>query len=183
MQGQALAKPSATTLKTARGGWTALKSTTHGWHARGHWSNAGSYGGHKKRKAAAVADYDSIKEFAGWITAALVGGAVGIQKLARFTTENRASMEHARADEALMKGLRTELERLGKQNGDLAETMNRLQIRIHDLQTEIGQLRANNLQQEREIMDLHSENFSLREEIANMHQQVIALRSVTIAKI
>ena len=130
-----------------------------------------------------MADYESIKEFAGWITAALVGGAVGVQKLARFTTENRASMEHARADEALIKGLRTELERLGKQNGELAETMNRLQIRIHDLQTEIGQLRANNLQQEREIMDLHSENFSLREEIANMHQQVIALRSVTIAKI
>lgn len=122
-------------------------------------------------------EFDTVKEVAGWVTAVLLGGAVGLQKLMRFSAANNAGIEHARADEALLKGLRVELERLGKQNGDLAETLNSLQLRIQGLQTEVGQLRGENARQAREIVDLHAENSRLRDEIATLHTEVMVLRN------
>ncbi len=127
-------------------------------------------------------DFESIREVAGWVTAALVGGAVGLQKMMRFTAANNAGIEHAKADEALMKGLRVELERLGKQNGDLAATLNQLQTRIQELQTEVGQLRGENTRQAREIVDLHHENGRLREEIATLHAEVVVMRNEAAGK-
>jgi chromosome segregation ATPase len=124
-----------------------------------------------------MTDFNSIKEIAGWVTAALVGGAIGIQKLMHFTASNNAGIEHARADESLVKGLRTELERLGKQNTTLAQTLNDLQVKITTLNTEVGELRGENTRQGRELVDLHRENSRLREEIATLHAEVTLLRN------
>lgn len=124
-----------------------------------------------------MSDFGTVKEIAGWVAAALVGGAIGIQKLMRFTAANNAGIEHARADEALVKGLRTELERLGRQNGELAVTLNGLQTRITQLNEEVGKLRGENTRQAREIIDLHQENSRLREDIATLHAEITLLRS------
>ena len=122
-------------------------------------------------------EFGSIREVAGWLAAAAVGTWIGIKKILSMNAREDARIEHARADEALVKGLRLELGRLGKQNGELAEALNKLQIRIHDLQVEVGQLRGENVQQTREICDLHAENGRLREDIATLHAEIIILRN------
>ncbi len=121
--------------------------------------------------------FESVKEAAGWLAFALGGGAIGLQKLMKFTASNNAGIEHAKADESLVKGLRVELERLGQQNGKLAESLNTLQNKITQLNTEVGQLRGENTRQSREITDLHAENSRLREQIADLHTEIMVMRN------
>jgi chromosome segregation ATPase len=122
-------------------------------------------------------DFEAIKEAAGWVTAALFGGAVGLQRLMRFTANNNAGIEHAKADESLVKGLRVELERLGEQNGKLAESLNSLQSKIMQLNTEVGKLQGENTRQAREITDLHEENSRLRDQIATLQVEIMVMRN------
>jgi len=122
-------------------------------------------------------EFAAVREAAGWVAAALVGGAVALQRLMRFTADNNAGIEHARADEALVKGLRTELERLGKQNASLATALNELQAKLIDINSEVGRLRGENTRQGREIIDLHNENGRLREEVATLHAEILLMRN------
>jgi chromosome segregation ATPase len=121
-------------------------------------------------------EFNGIKEAAGWFTAALVGGSVGLMKLARFTASNNAGIEHAKADESLLRGLRVELERLGEQNGKLSTALNDLQLKITLLNTDVGTLRGENTRQAREITDLHKENETLRTQVMKLQTEVSILR-------
>lgn len=123
-------------------------------------------------------DFLTVKEAAGWVAASLVGGALGLQRLMKFTAVNSASIEHARADESLIKGLRTELERLGAQNGRLADSLNELQRNIGGLNVEVGRLRAENAEQEREIKELKRENERLHDQINGLHTEIDDLRGM-----
>jgi septal ring factor EnvC (AmiA/AmiB activator) len=136
---------------------------------------------HKKRKGGEmpVSDFAAIQEAAGWVTAAVLGGFVGIKKLMRFTAASDASIEHARADESLVKGLRTELERLSGQNGRLADALNLLQNDVTDLLKQVGRLKAENDRQAHEIIDLRGDNGRLRKQIAALHREIDELRALS----
>lgn len=124
-----------------------------------------------------VSDFETIKEAAGWAAAAVMGGFIGIRKVMRFTAANDASIEHARADESLVKGLRTELERLSGQNGRLADALNELQNNVTVLLKQVGGLQVENARQARELLDLRSENVRLQNKVDVLHEEIETLRT------
>jgi predicted nuclease with TOPRIM domain len=121
-------------------------------------------------------DYNAVREIAGWLAAIGVGAWVGIKRLMAIGAREDVRAEQARAEESLINGLRTELERLGRQNGRLAETLNDLQNKIAGLNSEVLCLRDENARQSREIVDLHSENGKLRDQVLALQHEISEMR-------
>jgi chromosome segregation ATPase len=120
--------------------------------------------------------YDAMKEIAGWLTAIGVGAWVGVKRLMAIGAREDVRTEQARAEESLINGLRTELERLGKQNGSLAGSLNELQTKIAELNSEVMQLRSENTRQAHDINELHGENGRLRAQVLALQHEISEMR-------
>lgn len=99
---------------------------------------------------------DSIIGAAGGLAAA--AGALALVAKRALKAFGEARTEHS-ADGArteLLDALRTELARMGEQNGRLADSLNRLQIEVISLRSENADLHAT-------VRSLHAEVTSLRQ--------------------
>ncbi len=124
-------------------------------------------------------DFNTIRELAGWATAGLLGTFLAFKRTLRMSASDDRQAEESRAGESLIKGLRIEVERLSTQNGRLADTLNELQLKLAELHSEVGHLRAENALAVEEIQDLRAENGRLKSEVSALHDEVERLRTVT----
>ena len=93
----------------------------------------------------------TIAQYASGITVSLVAIAFGVQKLLKTWSSNSA-------ENKVVTLLREELDRMGRQNTTLAAEMNKLQLRIIELNSSLGALTAENQR-------LHFEVSSLTEQV------------------
>lgn len=121
-------------------------------------------------------DFNFVRDALGWIVATAITVFVALKRTLRLGAYEDAQKEHERAAESLVKGLRVELERLGRQNGLLAETVHDLQQRLADINSEVIQLRNENALQVFEVDKLRTENTKLQDEMALLHAEVRTLR-------
>jgi chromosome segregation ATPase len=121
-------------------------------------------------------EFHFFRDAAGWVAAACMGVYIALKRAGRIGAQEDARREHERAAESLIKGLRTELERLGRQNGKLADNINELQHKLVEINAEVEHLRAQNATQGTQIASLSSENTKLHDELALLHAEVRVLR-------
>ena len=93
----------------------------------------------------------TIAQYASGITVSLVAIAFGVQKLLKAWSSTSA-------ENKVVTLLREELDRMGRQNTILADEMNKLQLRIIELNSSLGALTAENQR-------LHFEVSSLTEQV------------------
>ncbi len=124
-------------------------------------------------------DFNTVRELAGWATAGLLGTFLAFKRTLRMSAADDVKAEESRAGESLIKGLRIEVERLSTQNGRLADTLNELQLKLAELHSEVGHLRAENALAVEEIQDLRAENGRLKNEVSALHDEVDRLRTIT----
>lgn len=125
-------------------------------------------------------DFNTVRELAGWATAGLLGTFLAFKRTLRMSAADDVKVEESRAGESLIKGLRIEVERLSTQNGRLADTLNELQLKLAELHSEVGHLRAENALAVEEIQDLRAENGRLKSEVAALHDEVDRLRAIRV---
>jgi hypothetical protein len=82
----------------------------------------------------------SPAEWGSAIVLALGSLAVGVRKLLRMSAADKAATARSDGETDVVELLRSEVERLGKQNAALAEFANRLQLELLQLQQTNGRM-------------------------------------------
>jgi len=103
-----------------------------------------------------------VVTIAGSVAAAAVAAVLGLRKSFKHWEKDGLEIQRTGAEEALIKSLREETERMANQNQKLLEQLLSLQLQLSDLHQSINKLRLENDSLNTQIKQLKSELNALK---------------------